>query len=143
MARTGLFSIIALSILQKDFKRMAGLCRAVLGQAIDVPHDPVRDPTWQVRADFVKWVDLMMQVRGHDLRSGVTTEGMEPRQGVVVDTADGIHVGPSIEFDAFELFWSHEKDRAKHGIRLVGRLQRRFRRVLSEAEIDNFHLEFS
>ena len=77
MDRAGLLSITALSILQKDFKRMAGLCGAMFGQAIDVPHDPVRYPSWQVRADFMKRVDLMMQVRGHDLRSGVATEGMQ------------------------------------------------------------------
>ena len=52
--------------------------------------------------------DLMLEMGIHHLGCGFPVKGVNTGQGVVVDTAHGIHVGALVERSSFELLGCHE-----------------------------------
>ena len=65
----------------------------------------------------------ILKMGRHDQRGRVPTEGVDTCEAVVVDAADGIHVGPLVQRGALELLRSHEVDRAKDGVSVIDRLK--------------------
>ena len=81
-----------------------------------MPHHPVAKPSWEIGPDFRDWGDLVLKVGGHDLRSRFPIEGILPGQAVIINAADGIHVGALVKRTSFELLRGHEPDRPKNRV---------------------------
>ena len=143
LARAELRSLVGAVIGDKHLQGFRGRSGAIRRVAVDEPHDPVAGPEGNAFTDFLDGSDIMLKMGGHDLCGGLSTEGVDPGQGVVIDAADRIEIDALVDGDALELFGPHEMDRSEHAVRLVDRLEGGLGRKLGESEIDHLDLELS
>jgi hypothetical protein len=108
-----------------------------------MPHDPVAKPSREVGADFGDWSDLVLKMCGHDLGSRLSIERIGPGQAVVINAADGIHVGALVKRVSFELLGRHEADRSEDGVIVGNRLVRRSWQKFGESKVHELDVETS
>lgn len=121
----------------------AGVGGALWHLAGDEPHDPIGEPRGEVGSDFGEVAHLVLEVADHDFGAGVAGEGKVGGEDLVIDAAEGIHVGAGVEGAALELLWGHVEDGAHDGGLVVLGLERGGAGEFGEAEVEDFDLEFA
>ena len=124
-------------------QRRTGICWTMSLISIDQPHDPFTNRRWNLRTEFLQIIDQMLQMSVHNRMNGLAIKRPASRETLVVNTAQGIKIAPTIQGFAQELLGGHVKDGAKNVSALIfGLLPSRVRHT-SQTEIHDLRLQAS